>query len=225
MLRVLGTMAAFALTTVLSSCAPPGQAQAPTFATLGQPINEEFIQLAVIEPKLVEVNASGNTVRAVAPEGFCFPTSGIFTGDDSAFLLMQPCNGEPAKDVLSVSIAKHSLFGDEAPSEENFAAFRSYIETQEGVSQLGLDAGSGAVFLIGTTYENGALYAMMKDASAADLSFSGQVICRAFTELNGRMVVISAIASKDSKRDPEAMRADLAKVVNKMIAENSDLGA
>lgn len=226
MFRVFVTMGIMALTAPLVGCAPPGQAaKVPIFASLDRPLSDKFVQLSLVERKLIEVNASGRTVRAEAPEGYCFPTSGVLTGDDSAFLLMQPCSGDDAKDVLSVSIAKHGLFGDEAPSEENFAAFRSFLETQEGASQLGLDAGSGAVFLIETKYESGALYALAKDASGANLEFSGQIICRAFTELNGRMVVVSAIASKKSKRDPEVMRADLANVVNSLIAANSDLGA
>ena len=224
MLRFFGMAAIAALTALLSSCAPPGQVKSPNFASLDRPLGDSYIQLALIERKRIEVNASGRTVRAVAPDGFCFPTAGVMTGADSAFLLMQPCNGDPSKDVLSISIAKHGLFGDEPPSEANFAAFRSFLETREGASQLGLDAGTGAVFLIDTKYENGALYAMTQDASGATLSFSGQVICRAFTELNGRMVVISAIASKQSKRDPEVMRADLAKIVNRLIAENSGAG-
>lgn len=224
MLRVFGAMGIGALLALTAACAPPGQAKAPTFASFDRPISDSFVQLAVIERDLVEVNASGRTIRAPAPEGFCYPTSGVMTGADSAFLLLQPCNGDPTKDVLSLSIAKHGLFGDEPPSEENFASFRQFLETREGASQLGLDAGSGAVFLINTTYENGALYAVAEDASGAALSFSGQVICRAFTELNGRMVVVSAIASKQSKRDPEVMRADLAKIVNRLIAENSQRG-
>lgn len=225
MLRVFVTMWIMALTAFLSACAPPGQAKAPIFASLDRPLSDKYVQLATIERKLIEVNASGRTVRAEAPEGYCFPTSGVLTGEDSAFLLLQPCNGDDAKDVLSLSIAKHGLFGDAAPSEENFAEFRRFLETREGASQLGLDAGSGAVFLIETRYENGALYAMTQDASGASLTFSGQIICRAFTELNGRMVVVSAIASKKSKRNPDVMRADLAKVVNGLIAANSNLGA
>ena len=225
MLRVFGAMVVAAAMSLLSACAPPGQAKAPAFASLDRPISDTFIQLALIERKLIEVNASGRTVRVVAPDGFCFPTSGVMTGDASAFLLLQPCNGDPTKDVISVSIAKHGLFGNEAPSEENFTAFRSFLETSEGAAQLGLDAGSGAIFLIDTKYENGALYAMTQDGSTASLDFSGQIICRAFTELNGRMVIVSSIASKKGKRDPKALQADLAKVVNKLIAENSNLGA
>jgi len=225
MLRVFAAVGVMALTAPLLSCAPPGQATAPRFASLDRPISDKYVQLAVIERKLIEVNASGRTVRAEAPEGYCFPTSGVLTGEDSAFLLLQPCNGDDAKDVISLSIAKHGLFGDAPPSEENFAAFRQFLETPEGARQLGLDAGSGAVFLINTKYENGALYALTKDASGAALTFSGQVICRAFTELNGRMVVVSAIASKKSRRDPDVMRADLAKIVNRLIAANSNLGA
>lgn len=225
MLRVFGTMVVAASAALGSACAPPGQAKAPVFASLDQPLRENFIQLTLIERKLIEVNASGRTVRAVAPEGFCFPTSGVMTGEASAFLLLQRCDGAAAKDVISLSVAKHGLFGDDAPSEENFAAFRRFLETPDGAAQLGLDAGSGAVFLIDTKYENGALYAMAKDGSATTLSFSGQVICRAFTELNGRMVIVSAIASKQAKRDPEAMQADLARIVNALIAANSDLGA
>lgn len=225
MLRVFVAVGLMALTAPLLSCAPPGQAKAPEFASLDRPISDKYVQLAVIERKLVEVNASGRTVRAEAPEGYCFPTSGVLTGEDSAFLLLQPCSGDDAKDVLSLSIAKHGLFGDEPPSEANFAAFRRFLETPEGARQLGLDAGSGAIFLLETRYENGALYALTQDASSAALTFAGQVICRAFTELNGRMVVVSAIASKKSRRDPEVMLADLAKVVDRLIAANSDLGA
>ncbi len=225
MLRVFVTMSFMALTALLSACAPPGQAKPPVFASLDRPISDTYVQLATIERKLIEVNASGRIVRAEAPAGYCFPTSGVLTGEDSAFLLLQPCNGDNAKDVLSLSIAKHGLFGDAAPSEENFADFRRFLETREGANQLGLDAGSGAVFLIETRYENGALYALTQDASGANLEFSGQVICRAFTELNGRMVVISAIASKKSKRDHEVMQADLAKIVNGLIVANSDVGA
>ncbi len=224
MLRFFGMAAVTALTALQSSCAPPGQARVPNFASLDRPLSDSYVQLALIERKRVEVNASGRTVRVAAPEGYCFPTAGVMTGADSAFLLMQTCNGDPGKDVLSISIAKHGLFGDAPPSEESFAAFRSFLETRDGASQLGLDAGSGAVFLIDTKYENGALYAMTQDASGATPSFSGQVICRAFTELNGRMVVVSAIASKQSKRDPEVMRADLARVVNRLIAENGGAG-
>ena len=172
MLRVFGAMAIAALAALTASCAPPGQAKAPVFASLDKPLSDTFIQLALIERKLIEVNASGRIVRAVAPEGFCFPTSGILTGEASAFLLMQPCNGGPSQDVISLSIAKHGLFGDEAPSEENFAAFQRFVETPEGATQLGLDAGSGAVFLLETRYENGALYTLTQDGSSFTISAS-----------------------------------------------------
>ena len=170
------------------------------------------------------MNASGRSVRAVAPDGFCFPIAGIMTSRDSAFMLLEPCNGDNTKGVLSLSIAKHGLFGAEEPSKENFAAFRSFLETGDGVSQLGLDAGSGAVFLVSTSYEDGVLYAVAKDASGSGLNFSGQIICRAFTELNGRMVVMSLISSKKGEGDPEVLRAELAAMIKHMIAENSNLG-
>jgi hypothetical protein len=39
------------------------------------------------------------------------------------------------------------------------------------------------------------------------------------------MVVVSAIASKKGVREPALMREDLAKIVNRLVAENSNFGA
>lgn len=222
MMRVLGILAAAAL---VWGCAPQGQGGGVRFASIDRPLSRDFIQLAKIERDLVEVNASGRTVRAPAPSGYCFPRDGVMTSDASAFLLLQRCKSDPAGAVISISVSKHGLFGDQGPTEENFSAFQAYLETEEGARQLGLDAGSGAIFLIETSYRDGALYALAQDASNVGLSFSGDYISRAFTEVNGRMAVVSMITAKGDNRKPDELFFELQSVVDLMRKANLAAGA
>ena len=68
---------------------------------------------------------------------------------------------------------------------------------------------------------DGALYAVVEDASEFGPAFAGDEICRAFTEVNGRMVMVTSLSRRNAPPKPGALRAELESVVAALRGANT----
>lgn len=216
------TMAAAAS---LAACAPQTNSKR---APLDRPLSENYLQIVSASDELVEIDSGGRIVRAAAPEGLCISADSVQTGPDAVFLIMGDClyNQGPSVDadenedfgelggVLSISVSNGPLGSD-------FATLERFFASGEGLAGLGHGGDAKDVSLIETRRENGALIALVEDRSAAGPAFAGDVICRAFMELNGRMTVVSLIGLRDDPRSVEMLRDQIGKIVRALRAENT----
>lgn len=217
-------LAAMAAAAGLSACAPPSGARAPGLATnapLGGAISENYLQIVQADQNIVAVDSNGRIVRAPAPRGYCIPIDGVLTGPASVFFIMERCRPD-ATGLLSVSIAKQPLFAGAPPTPERYRTLAAFLQSDEGRGALGFDAGSGAIFVDEASYEEGALFVSVRDGSGAGPDFAGRLMCRAFTELNGRMTVITLLSMKMEQADRAELKARLKEVVRVLRGANGE---
>lgn len=213
---------------VLAGCADPNGLgrgpdglKAPSF---GRTLSRDYLQIVDISRQAISVDANGRTVRAPAPKGYCIPNEGVLSGRAAVFFLMESCDGS-SQPLISVSIGKAPLFDEGGPTPARLAALKSFLMTEEGRRNLGFDAGSGAIFLERSTIANGALYAIVRDGSGAGPSFADPILAKAFTELNGRMAVVTLLAPKGRVAGAEDMEGVLAQITSSLQAANAASGA
>lgn len=211
--RAFKIIGAAAISAALTSCAPQGGAKV---ASLDRPLSAEYVQIVSASTSLVEIDASGALVRAEAPKGFCIPRDSIQTSREAVFLLIGECgsSSEEVAGVLSVSVSNGPLSTD-LPSLERF------LRTDVGIVGLGYGGDREDLMLIDVRLDGEALIALVEDRSEFGPAFAGDVIGRAFTELNGRMAVITLLSRRNNPRDPEIVRRDLSKIVRSLRATNA----
>ncbi|MFN3259079.1 MAG: hypothetical protein ACE37J_00830 [Pikeienuella sp.] len=193
----------FAPLVLLAACAPPSGPGGTDYARLSRPLTPGYVQIVSAAPRLVEVDAGGRVIRARAPDGLCIPLEGVQTMRDSAFVLFSACPGAPeAPGVPSLSISG-------APTPMDLAALERFLATEAGAVGLGYGGGAEDVTLLSLKREGEALIAMAEDRSEFGPAFAGDLIIRAFVEINGRLVIATMLSRREGAAEPEEMRAAL----------------
>ncbi|MEX2520127.1 MAG: hypothetical protein WD969_12430 [Paracoccaceae bacterium] len=201
----------------LVACVPEPEPGAPDISHLTKPLSADYLQIVSAAPELVEVDAAGRIVRAVPPPGLCIPLDSIQTAPAAVFLIYNECPGGVAAalgGVLSVSISKE-------PLSMEFATLQRFFETRPGRAGLGYGGSADDISLVETKADPHALYAVVEDKSELGPAFAGDLICRAFTEVNDRMVVLTLISRRSDPAEGAAMRARLTRIVAALHEGNS----
>lgn len=217
--RILALGAFVALTT---SCAPPGAganggqngAQNGGAGRIGGTLSSEYVQIVSVSRSLVEVESSGRLVKAAAPDGDCIPVDSIQTQRRTAFLLIHDCAGAAPIGVVSLSISAAPLT---LPPDD----LARFLKSDAARAGLGFGGGEAGVSVIDVEVADGVVIAMVEDKGGFGPAFAGEVICRAFMELNGRMVVATLTSLGDAPRPAEEMRAELERFVGALRAANA----
>lgn len=196
----------------LAGCAPPSGTKRDA---ISRPLRDDYLQLVQVTDSLVEVDSAGRTVRAEAPDGHCIPADSIQTLGDSVFMLIEGCAGRRSDflGVVSVSIANK-------PMRANPAALETIFRTPAGTVQLGYGGAAEDVRLLEISHDDTGVYATIEDASEFGPAFAGDRLCRAFMELNGRMVVATIISRRDHPQEPGELRADMERLVETLRRAN-----
>lgn len=200
----------------LVSCAPEPEPGAPDISHLTKPLSADYLQIVSAAPDLVEVDSGGRVVRAVPPPGLCIPLDSIQTAPAAVFMIYNECPGAEAalSGVLSLSISKE-------PLAMKFPTLERFFKTRAGRVGLGYGGSADEISLIEIHAGPHALYAVVEDKSEFGPAFAGDLICRAFTEINGRMVVLTLISRRSDPAEGAAMQARLSRVVAALHAGNS----
>lgn len=205
------------LCAILAACVPPAQQGVPDAAKLDGPISKDYLQIVSVAPELVEIDAGGRKIRAAAPEGLCIVKESIQTNPETVFMIFSSCPGQPEsaqEGVLSLSVSKTPLASD-------LGTLNQFFATRDGIVGLGYGGGAGDVTLVDSFEGPRALYTVVEDRSEFGPAFAGDLISRAFTELNGRMTVLTLMSRRNETPEASAMRARLQSVVASLHAENA----
>ncbi|MEM7544643.1 MAG: hypothetical protein AAF367_03835 [Pseudomonadota bacterium] len=197
---------------VTAACTPPGNARR---AGLDGPLRDEYVQIVSVDRRGVEVDASGQIVRALAPDGMCIPTDSVQTSPLSVFLLMRDCSEgvERFGGVLSLSISN-------GPTPGGLDGLAAFMTTEAGLLSLGHGGDLEDMTLIDVRTEKGAVFAVVEDRSEFGPAFAGDTICRAFVELNGRMTVVSLLSLREAPQSADVLRDRLGEVVEALHQSN-----
>ncbi|MEL6793867.1 MAG: hypothetical protein AAFP78_10455 [Pseudomonadota bacterium] len=210
-------MARFAIIIALSgavaACAPPTASKRDPFAT---PSRADYVRLASVSNSMVEVDSAGRTVRAAAPDGLCISSDSIQTFRESVFMVIDGCRGarSPLAGVVSVNITN-------GPLSLDLASMEAHFRSPSGVASLGYGGDPEDIALIEVERTGDAVFATVLDESEFGPAFAGDEICRAFMELNGRMVVVTMTSRRQEPKTPEEMRADMEAVVAALREANA----
>ena len=203
-------LTAIALAAFVAGCAPQTSSK---IASLDRPIRPDYLQLVSVSDRLVEVDSAGRIVRAAAPKGLCISTDSIQTFGDSVFMVVEGC-GDKLAGVVSISVSNQPFSGD-------FSQLECLLQTRAGRISLGYGGDAGDIELIGLRRQDGALYAMVQDMSEFGPAFAGDEICRVFTELNGRMAVVSILSRRAAPVSADELAAEISALVQALKAANA----
>ena len=103
----------------------------------------------------------------------------------------------------------------------DLASMENYFRSEKGRVDLGYGGDGEDISLLGVERVDGALYAVLEDASEFGPAFAGDEICRAFTEVNGRMVMVTSLSRRNAPPKPGALRAELESVVAALRGANT----
>lgn len=196
---------------VVAACAPVGDRSRDAF---DRPLRGDYMQLVNVGDRLVEIDSAGRIVRAAAPDGQCFSHESIQTLGEAVFMLIADCGGGEYSGVVSLSIGNGPLAAD-------LEAMEAFFRTDEGRIGLGYGGDDEDIALLDVRRVGDTLFAAVEDRSEFGPAFAGDEICRAFIEVNGRMVVATSLSRRTDPPAPGALRAELETVIDALRRANS----
>lgn len=219
MLDLFMKTGAVVLITALSACVPPPQPVANGGLEAGPAPKIAAPKIVSFAPNLLEVDIDGAAVKAVPPRGVCISPDSVQTFPRAVFAVYEECAGSRARKLggdLSLSISN-------APMEEDLKAMGAFFETDAGLAGLGFNGSSKGVSLVETAMDKNAIYAVVEDRSQSGPAFAGDLICRAFTGINGRMVVVSLVSRKGQGLNAGEMQKQVQEIVTALQKANGQV--
>lgn len=220
-----------ALTLALAACEMPAT---PGLSGRDEELARQggFVVLDAGEQRAVFA-AQGREVAIEPPDGYCLDEESIAVSQRSGFVLVTDCmdshenalaNGESGDHlprafpgILTITVAGESAFGAEPGA---MAAFESLLGTASGGRLLGRGDETGPGRVVTSRRIDGALYVLIEDAAAGDPSILSPRFWRAFTEINGRLVLVTVSGFNGRPLGEEEMLRFLAAQVAELRAAN-----
>jgi len=159
----------------VAACAQPQAAQGP-------------MRLVSADVDRVELAADGRAVIVAPPPGDCLASDRVHVVGGAAVTLMTACDASPGDAVQTVTIAAEPLFGARDATLE-LAALEAHLRGPQGRRGLGL-SGDAPTRVVASRRDGATLYLVIEDAATPEA-----LLCRAFTEVNGRLAMVSASAA------------------------------
>lgn len=177
---------------------------------------------------------NGRQVAVEPPEGYCLDEEAIAVSRRSAFALVTDCmesqeaalaNGDSGETlprtfpgILTVTVSGEAAFGEEPGA---LAAFQSLLGTEAGGRLLGRGDGSGPGRVVAAKRVGGTLYVLIEEARAeGSESIFAPGFWRAFTEINGRLVLVTVSGFNDRPLGEDEMLAFLASQITRLREAN-----
>lgn len=231
-----GLLSSCALLT-LAACETPGQSGRDG-EWARQRAEKGFLVVSANHERAV-VAAKGRQVAIEAADGFCLARESIETTGRSAFALIGDCvledpagtNGKrKVNGRLDVprglpGIITVSISGDKGYSRNGGGAslddLSAFLDTKEGRRMLGRGGGSGAVKIKEKKKVGDALYVLVEDSEAQVIPVLSPQFWRSFTELNGRMTVVTISGFRDRPLGKNEMLDHLVNQVKTLTLANA----
>lgn len=179
------------------------------------------VRMLSLSPERAEVEAGGRRVVVAPPFGSCLVEDAAQATPGAAFLMISGCDGETLSPLLqTVSVGDGALFADEGGA--GLAALERYLRSPEGLRELGMGGGAGDVSILRMRRADEALFVLVEDRSDARLPLAGDQFWRVFSELNGRIVVLSLASPEGTDATPEQALARAEALVHALYAANGE---
>lgn len=172
----------------VAACAQPQGAQGP-------------MRLVSAGEDRVELLADGRAVVVAPPPGDCLVSDRIHVQGGAAVTLMADCGARSGDAVRTVTIAAEPLFGARGADLE-LAALEAHLRGPQGRRGLGL-SGDAPTRVVASRRDGETLYLVIEDAAAPDA-----LLCRAFTEVNGRLAMVSTTGAPGEGGSAALRRAE-----------------
>lgn len=166
--------------------------------------------------------ANGSRIVIEPPEGYCLDEDSVAVSERSAFVLVADCmeaqeaalaNGAETLPRAFPGILTVTVSGDEAlgAGPAALASFESLLGAEAGAGLLGRGNGGGPGQVVAMNRVDGALYVLVDEAtSGGGGSLLAPRFWRAFTEIGGRLVLVTVSGFSDRPLAEEEMLAFLA---------------
>jgi hypothetical protein len=143
------------------------------------------------------VDAAGRTVAVAPPDGRCLDPDSVKRGQDAAFLMIRDCSSVEGGPIAAVTVGDSPLYGGGDPAEA-LAALEAWFATPAGLRALGMGGGDGDVRIVETRREGDALFLYVEDLGAEGRPAPGPRFWRVFSEIEGRLSMLSVYDSEGS---------------------------
>lgn len=192
----------------LAACAPLGAADPPP-----------GVRIASADNHAVEAHVEGRLIRVTAAEEQCvFPGSVGVTGGAAHMVIgdciwHQPQEGAPVLRGVSgrEGVFSVTILGADFP-KRGWESFEDFLRSPAGAASMDVPA------IAEVLKDDLGIFVVTEDVAGGE-----DVICRAYTELNGRFAVV-ALLNSPMGEDAPAMRARLRTVIADLQAQNQRRG-
>lgn len=158
--------------------------------------------------RTITVKTAGQTVQIQGPPGFCIDERTVDETRTGAFVFLSDCAANPdggmatiarvpISAVLTASVSNSGLPG-------SLAALHTFLETPIGQLSLGKSGNPQTITVLLMERTDTAVYAYVEDTTVTTSTGESARYWRAFTEVNGRLLALSATGY--DRYDPEQLR-------------------
>ena len=177
------------------------------------------------------VRAGGADVVIAGPAGFCIDERLVDEAGAGAFVFLSDCASNPDTSgptiarvpisaVLTASVSNNGLPGSEAGMVAALSDLKSFLETPFGQLTLSKSHNPNTLTVLSIERDNTAVYAFVEDLTQTTRTGESPRFWRAFTEVGGRLVAISATGYNASDPDQERVKRIIEAFVESLHAAN-----
>ncbi len=162
----------------------------------------------------LSVSAGGADVIISGPPGFCIDERTTEESRAGAFVFLSDCAitadasptiaRVPISAVLTASVSNSGLPGAEAGIEAALAELQGFLESPIGQVSLGKSGNINTITVLSLDHDQIAVYAFVEDTTLTTTTGESPRFWRAFTQVGGRLVALSATGY--NREDPEQER-------------------
>ncbi|HEU0220599.1 MAG TPA: hypothetical protein VFR34_00095 [Paracoccaceae bacterium] len=164
-----------------------------------------IMQVQAISEKRVLVGAGGASVNVVPPEGFCVAADSVKTSSQSVFVLIGGCGNAETAELLTASVSSAPLFAAGSAPDEDLDRLEEFVGSEHGLALVSRSGEAGKLRILETHREGEALILFVEDSGQPIIPNASPRFWRAFLELGGRMVSLSASTFNDRPTEERTM--------------------
>lgn len=152
------------------------------------------VRSVAAERAVLAVN--GRRVTVVPPQGLCIAGDAARSAADAVFVLIGACagaaHGTAASAILTASVAPAGLFGQDADRAAELDRLEEFLGSERGLALVGRQSGGEAPRILETYREGELLLLLVEERGEPGSPIWSPRFWRAFLDLNGRMVSLTA---------------------------------
>ena len=177
------------------------------------------------------VTTKGADIVIAGPDGFCIDERTTDESRAGAFVFLSDCamteTGSPTiarvpiSAVLTASVSNSGLPGIELGLDTALADLQAFLESPIGQVSLGKSGNMTTISVLSLSRTENAVIAFVEDTTITSTTAESPRFWRAFTELGGRLVALSATGFNRSDPDQARIEQLLLAFIDSMHAANA----